>query len=93
MESTYAQRIARKLHEAFTPIRLEINDDSAQHAGHSGSRPGGETHFSITIVSPVFSGLGRVERHRLVYEVLADELRERVHALSLIATAPDKQQP
>ena len=83
-----AERLRLKLERGFSPERLEIVDDSARHAGHSGSRPGGESHFNVTIVSPAFAGVGRVERQRRVYGVLAEELAGPVHALSLKALAP-----
>jgi BolA protein len=86
-----ADTICRKLAERFAPSRLDIVDESHRHAGHSGARPGGETHFSVTLVSPVFSGMGRVARQRLVYETLADELAGGVHALSLTTLAPSEE--
>ena len=86
-----ADTISRKLAERFAPSRLDIVDESHRHAGHSGARPGGETHFSVTVVSPVFSGMGRVARQRLVYETLADELAGGVHALSLTTLAPNEE--
>ena len=78
-----ADRIRRKLTEALTPSRLDVYDDSHRHVGHVGARPEGETHFTVEIVSDAFAGLTRLERHRLVHEVLADELAGPVHALSL----------
>jgi BolA protein len=88
--TTYANRMRTKLTESLAPTRLEIEDDSASHHGHAGAHPdgGGETHFNVTIESAVFAGKNRVARQRLVYGILADELRERVHALSLKLTAP-----
>lgn len=85
---TVAETIRDKLTERFAPTRLEIVDESHRHAGHAGARPEGETHFAVTIVSPAFSGLSRVARQRLVYQVLADELATRVHALSLTTLEP-----
>jgi len=82
-----ADTIERKLRERFAPTRLTVTDDSARHAGHAGARPGGETHFTVAIVSPVFAGLGRVARQRLVYEALAGEIADGVHALSLSTVA------
>lgn len=82
--------IRSKLTERFTPIRLEISDESYRHAGHEGARPEGETHFSITIVSAAFNGQSRVDRQRLVYQTLAAELATHVHALSLTTLAPDE---
>jgi BolA protein len=85
-----ADRIRRKLTDRFAPTRLEIEDQSHRHAGHEGAGPGGETHFAVTIVSAAFTGQSRVERQRLVYQALADELATRVHALSLTTLAPDE---
>jgi len=83
-----ADRIRLKLDEAFAPMRLEIQDDSAKHRGHSGAREGGESHFSVRIVSERFEGLTRVARQRLINAALAEELAGPVHALSLIAQSP-----
>ena len=88
---TVAETIARKLTAAFAPASLSVEDESAKHAGHSGSRPEGETHFRVRVVSDAFSGLSRVERQRRVYEVLADELKSRVHALALVTLAPGEK--
>jgi BolA protein len=86
-----ADTMARKLTERFAPSRLDIVDESHRHAGHAGAQPGGETHFSVTLVSAEFAGMGRVARQRLVYETLAEELKGGVHALSLTTLAPDEQ--
>jgi BolA protein len=83
-----ADTMRRKLVARFAPSRLDIIDESHRHAGHAGARPEGETHFAVTIVAAAFAGKSRVERQRLVYETLAEELRTRVHALSLHARAP-----
>ena len=80
--------IRDKLTVAFEPTRLEIVDDSDRHAGHSGAREGGESHFNVTIESPAFSGTPRVARQRMVYKALAEELAGPVHALSVKALAP-----
>ncbi len=83
MEQSYQERIRQKLTAVIKPILLEIKDDSKRHAGHAGHDPKGETHFIVVAVSEVFEGKSRVERHRLVYDTLKDELKERVHALTL----------
>ncbi len=84
-----AQTIREKLQAAFAPSELVVEDDSAKHAGHSGARPGGETHFSVRVVSESFVGQGRVERQRRVYAALAEELKpNRVHALALTTLTP-----
>ena len=87
---TYRARIERKLTEAFQPILLEITDDSKKHAGHAGHNPLGETHFSVKIVSAAFENMKPVARHREIYRVLDAELKERVHALSLVADPPSE---
>ena len=87
-----ADTIREKLTIALTPSMLVIQDDSARHAGHSGATRAdgsqGETHFTVRIVSEKFEGLSRVERQRRVYDILAGELSDRVHALSLTALSP-----
>jgi BolA protein len=80
--------IRDKLTDAFQPTRLEIQDDSSRHAGHAGARPGGESHFNVTIESAAFAGTAKVARQRMVYRALAEELAGPVHALSVKALAP-----
>ncbi len=80
--------IINKLSEAFLPESLDVADESHLHEGHAGHRPGGETHFSIYIVSGAFEGKSRVERHRMVNATLASELEGSVHALAIKAHAP-----
>lgn len=82
-------RLAAKLTAAFAPIQLTIEDESHRHAGHAGARPGGETHFRVHMVSSAFAGKTRLERHRMVNDALAAELRESVHALALKLDAPE----
>lgn len=83
-----AERITRKLTEAFAPQELKVIDESHQHQGHGGWREGGETHFRVNIVSEAFAGKSRLERHRLINAALAQELADRVHALAIAAKAP-----
>ncbi|HEY5412369.1 MAG TPA: BolA family protein [Caulobacteraceae bacterium] len=83
-----ADRLREALNQRFSPETLEITDDSQRHAGHAHAHPDGESHFSITIVSPAFHGLSRLERQRCVHAALADELAGPVHALSVKALAP-----
>jgi BolA protein len=83
-----AEAIRRKLVARFAPVRLDIIDESHRHAGHAGARPEGETHFAVTITAAAFAGQSRLARQRLVHETLAEELRTRVHALSLTVKAP-----
>lgn len=83
-----ADIIAQKLTVAFAPLELAVEDESARHAGHAGARPGGETHFSVRIVSAAFEGSSRVERHRRIHDVLAGELAGQIHALAVTALTP-----
>ena len=85
---TVAQDIETKLTESFQPVSLKVIDESSQHAGHIGARPEGETHFRVEIVADAFAGKNRVDRQRMVYAVLKDELAGPVHALSVSANAP-----
>ena len=80
--------ITQKLTEAFAPARLEVIDESHQHVGHAGHRPGGETHYRVYIVSEAFQGKSRLERHRMINETLSSELKGGVHALAIEARAP-----
>tara|TARA_R110002051_G_scaffold259449_5_gene319238 strand:+ start:317742 stop:318041 length:300 start_codon:yes stop_codon:yes gene_type:complete len=85
---TMRDQIETRLREALAPVTLNVSDDSHLHAGHAGARPGGESHFSVEIVSSRFEGLGRVARHRLVNEALAEPLKGPIHALAIKARAP-----
>jgi BolA family transcriptional regulator, general stress-responsive regulator len=80
--------ITEKLRKAFAPQSLRVEDESHQHAGHAGHRPGGETHYRIYIVADAFRGKGRLERHRMINAALAAELKGGVHALAIHAAAP-----
>ncbi|GGH31327.1 BolA family transcriptional regulator [Alsobacter metallidurans] len=80
--------ITSKLTQALSPVELTVIDESDHHRGHGGWREGGETHFNVKVVSDAFAGKSRVERHRMVNALLADELAGRVHALALSAKAP-----
>jgi len=72
--------------------RLDIVDDSRKHAGHGGFRGSasysGETHFIVEVVSSKFEGLTSIKRHRLVYQILDDEMGNPIHALSLVTKTP-----
>lgn len=81
-------QIERKLVEALAPVRLDIQDESHRHRGHGGANPEGESHFAIEIVSLAFDGKPLVARQRMVHALLADELRSRVHALTLSTLTP-----
>jgi BolA protein len=72
-----------KLTAAFNPSFLELIDESNQHHGHAGAHPSGESHFRVRISANAFQGQSRVNQHRLVNAVLAEELKQRVHALAI----------
>ena len=82
-----ADTIAAKLKDAFDPAEIDVRDVSYQHAGHVGSREGGETHFEERMKAAAFAGASRVEVHRMVNKVLAAELASSVHALQLELSA------
>ena len=82
-----ADSIAAKLKIALNPQELQVDDVSHQHAGHAGWREGGGTHFEVTIKADSFAGQSRVQRHRMVNQILADDLAGGVHALELHLSA------
>ena len=83
-----AAEMVRRLNSALSPTQIELIDDSEQHRGHGGYNPEGESHFTLRIESLAFVGKSRVERQRMIYAALGDLMRERVHALSIRASAP-----
>ena len=83
-----AGRIAALLRAAFASAEVTVIDDSAQHAGHAGARPGGETHYTVQVVSSAFEGLSRVARSRAAHAALAEEFGSGLHALSLRLLTP-----
>ncbi|UYY58123.1 BolA family protein [Sphingomonas sp. S2-65] len=83
-----ADQIAARLTASLNPTQLHVSNDSAQHRGHLGDDGTGETHFTVTVEAPAFTGLSRVARQRLVNQALADLLAERIHALAIKARAP-----
>jgi BolA protein len=87
---TVRDDIARKLTDALHPESLSVVDESHLHEGHAGHRPGGQTHFRVHIVSDAFTGKSRVERHRMINTILADNLAGAtgIHALALKTDAP-----
>ena len=84
------ERIVARLKEALDPVSLDVVDESDRHAGHAGARVGGGTHYRVRVVSARFERQSRIERHRLVYDVLAAEFADGLHALALVAKAPDE---
>jgi BolA protein len=85
---TVRATITDKLTAAFAPLSLAVIDESENHRGHGGWREGGETHFRVRLVSAAFAGKSRLDRHRMVNQVLDAELKGRVHALAIEAKAP-----
>lgn len=85
---TMEAAIRAKLIDVLEPIRLDVINESHLHAGHHGSPGTGESHFRVLIVSPKFAGKSRVERHRMVNDTLAAELKGGIHALALKTYAP-----
>lgn len=79
-----AQQIAQRLSERLQPSTLEVLDESAAHAGHAGASPSGQgSHIRVRVASPLFEGLSRVQRHRLVYDALQDFIDRGLHALAI----------
>jgi BolA protein len=78
------------LTKELTPIYLEVTDFSERHKGHAGYREGGETHFDVVVVSDMFSGKSRIERQKLVYKILEEEMKSKIHALTLKTLTPDE---
>jgi BolA protein len=85
---SYTARMLDILHKAFVGAHIVLRDDSNSHYGHSGAHPSGETHFHLIIISDQFIGKSRIDRQRHVYGLLAQEMREHVHALSLELKSP-----
>ncbi len=90
MDDSRADRIRATLEAAFAPAEVVVQDDSAKHAGHAGARPGGQTHYSVAIVSAAFAGQSRVARSRAVHALLADEFDSGLHALALRLMTPEE---
>ena len=84
------ERIVARLTAALDPLALDVIDESDRHAGHAGAREGGGTHYRVRVVSARFEGRSRVERHRLVHDLLNAEFADGLHALALAAKAPDE---
>lgn len=92
MTSPRLDRLHARLASAFPGARIAVRDDSERHAGHPGAR-GGAGHFVVRIESQEFTGRGRLQRHRLVYEALADMMPGEIHALNIEAVSPDDDSP
>ena len=83
------ERAMRDRLASLQPLALQLEDESAQHAGHAGSRPSGGSHWRLAIVSEAFRGQTAVARHRMVYEALGDLMKRDIHALKIEASAPE----
>ena len=88
MAGPVQQEMERLLKEAFSPTRLDVINDSAKHAGHSGDDGSGESHFTVVIEAPAFADKSRLERQRMFNRALGDIPGDRVHALAIQASAP-----
>jgi len=86
-----ATEMLARLNSALSPTSIELIDDSEQHRGHGGYNPSGESHFTLRIESPAFAGKNRVHRQRMIYAALGELMHQRVHALSIRATAPGEK--
>ena len=82
------EAIESKINAELQPVRLKIEDESARHQGHAGARPEGESHFHVIIVSAKFEGMNQLARQRVIYRLLADEMKTDIHALSLPTLTP-----
>jgi len=82
-----AEEIVRRL-QSLSPTRLDLEDESARHAGHAGAAPGGNTHWRLRIESPAFAGKPTLARHRMVYQALGDLMQHPIHALAISARSP-----
>jgi len=83
-----ATEMLSRLVSPLSPTRIDLIDDSEEHRGHGGHNPAGESHFSLDVESPAFTGKSRVQRQRMIYAALGDLMHGRVHALSIHASAP-----
>jgi BolA protein len=86
---TLAETIRQRL-AALEPVTLDLVDESSQHAGHSGWREGGGTHWRLAIVSPRFAGRSAVARHRMVYQAIGELMQNPIHALAITAQTPEE---
>ena len=88
MTAERVEMIRQRLTEALEPESLDIEDDSASHAGHASAGGGG--HFNVNIVSNKFNGQNHIKRHRMVYDAVADMMNKEIHALSMKTYTPDE---
>ncbi len=88
---TTPERIEQTLRQVLSATEVQVEDESALHAGHAGAASGGG-HYRVTVVSPLFEGKNLVQRHRLVYDALAEEMQQAIHALALTTLTPSQQE-
>ena len=86
---TRPERIRERLLATFSPSQCLVEDESALHAGHAGAASGGG-HYRVRLVSDLFEGKNRVNRHRLVYDCLSDLMQQEIHALAIVALTPSE---
>lgn len=86
-----AKAISDRLTRALAPTSLEVIDESARHAGHSGARSEGESHFCVVVVADAFRGLSPLQRERRVYQALGDLMGDEIHALRIVARVPNAE--
>jgi len=84
-----SEQAIRERLAALQPVSLDLRDESAQHAGHAGARPGGGSHWKLAIVAEAFRGKNAVARHRMIYEALGDLMESDIHALRIEASTPE----
>ena len=90
MEGRVSKLLRERLQQGLDPDGIEIEDQSAQHAGHAGARPEGESHFAIRVVSSAFAGMSRLQRQRAILEAVDDLMQTEIHALSIQARTPEE---
>jgi len=90
MSAAAIEQSIRSRLAALNPARLELADESGHHVGHAGHRPGGGSHWALTIVSDAFRGQSLVARHRMIHEALGDLMQRDIHALKIAAHAPEQ---
>jgi len=90
MNEPRATRIRTRLESTFAPAQVTVRDDSARHAGHAGARDGAG-HYAVRIESLAFTGRNLLQRHRMVYEALADLMPDEIHALNIEAISPEDE--
>jgi len=90
MTTDRSERLKARLESVFGPGSVTVRDDSALHAGHEGAR-GGAGHYTVSVSSRAFTGMGPLQRHRLVYAAVADMMPDEVHALSIDTVVPEER--